>query len=1078
MNDPRRRFAAVLFGVCAFASASAEATVTVEFQFGGIDPAFWPVGVPATGVLVADASGDGFLSPFHPDAEGTVLEAGTTVGTSDDVIVAVFPLQALADWGSRRGFAAAPPPIDYDAMGLEEGDSLVFYAFPQRSPGDALPSQPVFGEFRTESPEQLVGTMGFALPPDGGAYQLAVFDGGPASATDLSAFGTGPARVRLEQIDGTALGNGADMAFGTQSVGYAVTQTIRVRNLGGSRLTGLALQLAPGAPGDFAVAQPLSATEVDPGQTATFSVSFDPEAPGVHEAELELASNAPVDGNNLPLAGPYLLHLAGSGRTDRRTVKDFLVPAAAAATPSTSVTPRNWDDALAGTYDGLLRSPAEGPVIGAISPLVLSRKAPGAAGGVASATVRMNGLAAVVRGTFGADGRWQANVRQRDGSIMALDLQLEETNTTAEEIRGTVTWKGTTAQARLSRLTAPPAEWVRPYTAVFPSAPGWGGNEPGGDGWASGRISATGVVTLAGILGDGTAFTETAYLSKDLEFPLFSDLYRSTAEGRGSLSGMMTCRDEPGTSDFDGRVRWRKLADTRELRYGGGFDVDPWCLGSALEVSDLLPRILPGLADAHPNAELSFIGPTAPLASPDQGATDRVLSWRGDNLLIHYGPESLRGSASRTNGRLGGTFTLPGTRTVVRFAGVAFQKQDLAAGTFVSGLSSGALRIQPGTTFSYPGSEGASALAPLESPTPASPPPTTATPQFEAAAAGIYQGTLLESGSAVGFLESLSLTATRAFSGAAWIDGVRHVLRGTFAEDGTLTGVEVPPLGFLDLALEREDGTTDGYRLTGTLGTMSLDAQRRPLFTTAAPAPQAGRYTLAMLAPDGIASADEPAGDGAGNALVNALGACTGLVTLADGVRVTLAGHVSRSGEWSMNRGLYPRNRVPFGFLSGKLTFRDTPGTDLDGTWHWKRPDGLVLYPAGFATSRSVLGSRYTPPASGLRAFPDLDPALAHHNIWIRFAASSLGDLDETGTWTTTNRVLHFGPEQYVISFDPRTGVLGGTYADPTRSPRPTARFGGVILQKQGLVTGWHVSGPATDHGLFRIEKRDAVLSP
>ncbi len=159
----------------------AAATVSVEFQLGAVRV---PPG--SVGVLVADADGDGFSRPAdHP---GAALERGARIG--DDVIVAVLPWRALEEWGSQGGFADHLAVLDYETLGVAEGDRLALHVFPARSEGDELrPGEPHL-TYRGDEIGDLASTstMEFALPADGGAHLLAVLGPESGGGADLDAI--------------------------------------------------------------------------------------------------------------------------------------------------------------------------------------------------------------------------------------------------------------------------------------------------------------------------------------------------------------------------------------------------------------------------------------------------------------------------------------------------------------------------------------------------------------------------------------------------------------------------------------------------------------------------------------------------------------------------------------------------------------------------------------------------------------------------------------------------------------------------------------------------------------------------
>ncbi|RFC43685.1 MAG: hypothetical protein DVB23_002583, partial [Verrucomicrobia bacterium] len=80
----------------------------------------------------------------------------------------------------------------------------------------------------------------------------------------------------------------------------------------------------------------------------------------------------------------------------------------------------------------------------------------------------------------------------------------------------------------------------------------------------------------------------------------------------------------------------------------------------------------------------------------------------------------------------------------------------------------------------------------------------------------------------------------------------------------------------------------------------------------------------------------------------------------------------------------------------------------------------------------------------------------------------TLLSLDRAATWNQLNRILYYGPERVVLSFNPRTGLLTGSYKDA--SAGVSVGFGGVLLQTQSLLTGsYRASGFS---GLFSVQPR------
>ncbi|MCB1088664.1 MAG: hypothetical protein KDM63_16620, partial [Verrucomicrobiae bacterium] len=436
----------------------------------------------------------------------------------------------------------------------------------------------------------------------------------------------------------------------------------------------------------------------------------------------------------------------------------------------------------------------------------------------------------------------------------------------------------------------------------------------------------------------------------------------------------------------------------------------------------------------------------------------------------------------------------PATLQKVVYRGVVFQAQGLAAGQFVSGAASGAIRILPGTDFDYPGSEDAGALDRVEAPlTLAAPPSVEGVDPFDPTAAGLYRGTLRLAADVSGALENVVLLKGGGVSGVLWIEGVRRGFRGRFGDNGELAITITRPGGavndiILSLILQRVVGAdADGFRLGGTITadgkSFVVNAQKHPAYSKTNRAPQAGKYTVALAAPEGVDTALEPAGDGYGPLTISFLGNASGLFVLPDGTRTSFAGHlgvpyddgISTVAEWSLHRGLY--GKVPKGYLAGKLFFRDlADGWQPDGFLHWVKQPGASakVYPAGFDLTRRLVGAPYLPPAAGERAMSGL--ADEFHNLWLRFSGPDLSaldsldlfEIDRVATWPTSNRLRYFGPEAVMIRFDPRNGLLTGSYVDSANGVRIS--YGGALLQTQSRVAGAFLS--QGEGGLFVAQPR------
>lgn len=788
---------------------------------------------------------------------------------------------------------------------------------------------------------------------------------------------------------------------------------------------------------------------------------------------------AGISPSGLATAGEVFLHAPATvrGRWDgiagdlTLTVLNANVATPDGELPTPGFVAQPFQPAMAGLYHGILRD-SGGNVVGAVTGLTLKS--------TRSFTTKVvfNGITYSLAGTLQADGSFSGEIKRTGRTALAVTLQLGSTMGGGLTLQGTVTGDGTTgggfiAHSPFTKTNPVPVALVKSYTFLIPATTTGQALLPEGDGFGSAKLSSLGTITAAGKTGDGVAFTTGGFLTQDRQWHLFQPLYSS----KGQLAGVLTFRDMPGVSDVDGGLRWVKNPNVRDKSYAGGFSLTPTLVGAAYQPPLTGQRALGELADQTYNARLTLAGSVLPA-----GGLARTLSWLGSNKLAYYGPETLTGTTTTSTGILTGSYTDPATRLTVPFSGAVLQKQGLAGGNFLLNGRSGYLLIEPGTGFDYPGSEVAGPLRRVTLPATPAISPNLNEVAFSTQAAGTYGGIVTSGGQITGGLESVVISKTGALTGTVVIAGRRHAFKSNVGTDGVATVViartGLPNIvGTMRLALA--EGTADGWQLTGSFsadGTVhTVDAAFYPIYPRTAPAPQSGQYTLAMRAPDDVDTATQPGGDGFASLKLSPTGDCTGTLVLAEGTTVTFGGRVSRAGEWSLHRSLYGTSG---GFVAGKLIFRDVPGlSDLDGSLRWVKPNavpGTKSYAAGFDTTRGVIGSRYTPPLKGQRAFPGLANSL--YNTWLRLsgpdmstlAGLDLRTLDRATTWTSANTLIYYGPDKITMTFAAATGLITGTCVDAVKGVNLT--LSGALLQKQGLVTGRYAAGTRT--GLMVMQAR------
>lgn len=871
---------------------------------------------------------------------------------------------------------------------------------------------------------------------------------------------TGPSLAVLQLPEQTTLTSPADLSFAATSIGQSVTRSVRLSNIGSATAAGLALSLTGDDITSFTTTN-VESPELAAGAHVDVTITFIPQAVEGLNATLQVSSTNALE-------APFVIHLSGSGiASDQRDLRPVAVPVNVAESPNSEAT-GSWNSNIIGIYDGLLRNTVDhSHVVGAISKLTVSKPSGSATTGAASGTLLLEGRSIRLSGSFSTDGSLDLST-----SGISILLAIEETGGPEGQVLvGTVTSNGQTAQVRLPKASTTQATAAAGlYTLLVPSQTGWGTTEPGGDGWATVSILSNGTVTMTGVLGDGTAFTETAYLSADGEFSIYVPLYAKSAL-KGSIGGTLKVRDLAGVSDFDGRLHWIKSANAKDTRYAGGFDIQPWAIGSRYTVPAVGQRSLASLANQNYNAIVSLIG-----IGSSASVEEKVVSWQSSNKVVYYGPDALSGAVTAKTGLLAGKYQdKPNKGSALNLRGVVFQKQGRAGGNFLHAQGSGALRIIPGTEYEYPGSETPISIPVAVAPETPAIPESTESIAWDIAATGAYTGVVSGTAGQQGALESLVITNKGAFTATLWIQGQRHQLKGTLDAEGNLQVASIQPAAnglALNLKLARTiAGQAKAFHITGNItsgtDTFTLSADRRPDFAGAERSPHEGIYTLAVLQG---AESETPFGDGFASLKVSNKGISTGTLVLSDGSKTTFAGHVSVDGGWNFYRALYKNS----GWIGGYITLRSTTVSDLDGTWSWVKKAGIAKTPAyveGFHVSRQVTGSKFTKPARGERAFPALDNVFHNTRLHLTTSTSTseyvsplLESLFPAITWTSDNKLLYYGPEAVKISFNTSTGLLTGSYVDKAHNLKLT--LGGALLQKQGLVTGFHATGVVKFGGL------------
>ncbi len=311
-----------------------------------------------------------------------------------------------------------------------------------------------------------------------------------------------------------------------------------------------------------------------------------------------------------------------------------------------------------------------------------------------------------------------------------------------------------------------------------------------------------------------------------------------------------------------------------------------------------------------------------------------------------------------------------------------------------------------------------------------------------------------------------TFTGSLSFSGTFSVKGTFDPITGTRSGTNTITiprKGKPPLIVTLHIDTESDTGTLSGSVNDGT-NTSQLIADSHLVATKTSPL--AGKYTVWLRPPT---APELPQGNGWATLTISTAGACKMIGKTGDGAAFSTTPTLRTTDSLLANIPLFTTQPATGrGYLFGKLTFKDKPGTDADGSFQWKRgaqPKSLY-YPLGFDPATIIaVASRVTPITAlpGTHQLTLTDGGLADNTT--NFPASfTFGPPNSSGIAPAIISSLNT-PETVKFSANYKLGTFTGTFVHPdvgAKTPRP---FSGILFQKQntgiGLFLGTTTSGAA-----------------
>ncbi len=317
-------------------------------------------------------------------------------------------------------------------------------------------------------------------------------------------------------------------------------------------------------------------------------------------------------------------------------------------------------ETLGGLFTGLFTTIEDSQEIltGGLNRLVVR------ANGVFSGRSFIDGKPIVLRGRFDEAGTHSSS--GRDGSHWNLQL--------ADDGTGLVTLAGefTDATGRIHRLDASQAAYSRrnrteragAYTMLLPGA-----TEADPMGYATVRITPTGIARTHGRLGDGRPFAAAGRLAADDSWSLLRVMNRRPE--LSLLGGTLRFREVADVSDFDGILQLTGITGGAGLTH-----LDLTAIGSRFE---------PAERGRRPLAEVDLTNGevTIQLQDADTGTSDYWPAlWQPNHRIIVTQPRRVNGRVNPRTGLLRAVAIDRANGENLRLEGVVFQVQQLVGGFY------------------------------------------------------------------------------------------------------------------------------------------------------------------------------------------------------------------------------------------------------------------------------------------------------------------------------------------------------------------------------------------------------------
>jgi cyclophilin family peptidyl-prolyl cis-trans isomerase len=305
--------------------------------------------------------------------------------------------------------------------------------------------------------------------------------------------------------------------------------------------------------------------------------------------------------------------------------------------------------------------------------------------GTYSGKLNIEGKNVPFKGLFDLDGTTSTTVVRNGSNNLFLNLALDITNGTCQ-VTGTVSrlnesWYASLVadQARFNIKTNP-APRAGSYTMVIPGSPA-SATSPQGDSYGTVKIDGNGRVTFAGVMADGSKFTQKTALSKDDNWPFFGSLYK----GKGITIGRLDVVTNDSATAISGNVAWLKTAAAGGTLYPNGFSKTTNVIGSKFVKPATATQRIVDIS----TGTVAFSGGSL---SPE---FSNEINIAPNSVVTTTSPNKLTLTFNKASGLMSGTVVHPNGTPTLKFGGVVLQQQVGGSGFFLNTNASGLMLMAP-----------------------------------------------------------------------------------------------------------------------------------------------------------------------------------------------------------------------------------------------------------------------------------------------------------------------------------------------------------------------------------------------